>query len=76
MPLARTRPSSKKTISSAPKNWSAVLDRIRFHLEVDDIVVSGGDVSRLKTANISEIGAPRLDTSDVSLPQSGDPRSK
>ncbi|MFZ0205822.1 MAG: KamA family radical SAM protein, partial [Roseiarcus sp.] len=39
----------KEHVTSA-KNWAAALDYIRSNPEIEDIVVSGGDVSRLKAA--------------------------
>jgi lysine 2,3-aminomutase len=50
----------KEHVISA-KNWTAALEYIRGHSEIEDIVISGGDVSRLKAANITELGAALLD---------------
>jgi len=54
----------KEHVASA-KNWAAALDYIRSHPVVEDIVVSGGDVSRLKAANVRELGAALLDIPNV-----------
>ena len=40
----------KEHVTSA-KHWAAALDYIRSNPQIEDIVVSGGDVSRLKAAN-------------------------
>ena len=54
----------KEHVISA-KNWTAALEYIRVHSEIEDIVISGGDVSRLKAANITELGAALLDIPHV-----------
>ena len=54
----------KEHVTSA-KNWAAALDYIRAHRQIEDIVVSGGDVSRLKAANIAELGNALLDIPHV-----------
>jgi lysine 2,3-aminomutase len=54
----------KDHVASA-KNWAAALDYIRRHPQIEDIVVSGGDVSRLKAANLSELGNALLDIPSV-----------
>lgn len=54
----------KEHVTSA-KNWQAALDYIRAHREVEDVVVSGGDVSRLKAANVSKLGNALLDIEHV-----------
>jgi lysine 2,3-aminomutase len=54
----------KEHVGSA-KNWAAALDYIRSHAAVEDVVLSGGDVSRLKAATIAEIGAALLDIPNV-----------
>ncbi len=50
----------KEHVMSA-KNWAAALEYIRAHPQIEDIVVSGGDVSRLKAAHLSELGNALLD---------------
>jgi lysine 2,3-aminomutase len=50
----------KEHVTSA-KNWAPAFDYIRSHPEIEDIVVSGGDVSRLKAANVRELGNALLD---------------
>jgi lysine 2,3-aminomutase len=43
---------SKKDNVTSAQNWAAAFDYIRAHPQVEDVVVSGGDLSRLKPANI------------------------
>jgi lysine 2,3-aminomutase len=54
----------KEHVTSA-KNWAAALDYIRTNPQIEDIVVSGGDVSRLKAANLRQLGDALLDISHV-----------
>ena len=54
----------KEYVASA-KNWAAALDYIRSHPQIEDIVVSGGDVSRLKAANLRELGNALLEIPNV-----------
>jgi lysine 2,3-aminomutase len=54
----------KEHVASA-KNWAAALDYIRRHPQIEDIVVSGGDVSRLKAASLKELGDALLDIPNV-----------
>jgi len=41
----------KVNVTSA-QNWTAAFEYIRSHPQIEDVVVSGGDISRLKAANI------------------------
>jgi lysine 2,3-aminomutase len=54
----------KDNVTSA-QNWSAALDYIRSHPQIEDIVVSGGDIARLKPANIRALGNALLDIEHV-----------
>lgn len=54
----------KEHVTSA-KNWVASLDYIRDHPQIEDVVVSGGDVSRLKAVHIRELGNALLDIDHV-----------
>ena len=54
----------KEHVTSA-KNWAAALDYIRSHPAIEDIVVSGGDLSRLKAAHVRELGNALLDIDHV-----------
>jgi lysine 2,3-aminomutase len=55
----------QKEYVAGAKNWAAALDYIRSHPQIEDIVVSGGDVSRLKAANLRELGDALLDIPNV-----------
>ena len=54
----------KEHVTSA-KNWAGAIDYIRAHPQIEDIVISGGDVSRLKAANVRELGNALLDIEHV-----------
>ncbi len=54
----------KEHVTSA-RNWEAALDYIREHRQIEDIVVSGGDVSRLKAAQLSNLGDALLDIDHI-----------
>jgi lysine 2,3-aminomutase len=54
----------KEHVTSA-KNWAAALDYIRNHPQVEDIVISGGDLSRLKAVHVRELGNALLDIDHV-----------
>ena len=43
---------AKKDNVTSAQNWAAAFDYIRANPQIEDVVVSGGDVSRLKPANI------------------------
>lgn len=47
------------------KNWEAAFDYIRATPQIEDIVVSGGDVARLKAAQIRLLGKTLLDIPHV-----------
>jgi len=54
----------KDHVTSA-RNWEAAFDYIRAHPEIEDIVISGGDVARLKPANIRLLGNTLLEIEHV-----------
>jgi len=54
----------KENVASA-KNWDAALDYIRANPEIEDVVVSGGDLSRLKPANVRALGNALLDIEHI-----------
>ena len=54
----------KKHVTSA-KNWASALEYIRDHPQVEDIVVSGGDLSRLKAAHVRDLGNALLDIDHI-----------
>jgi len=59
-----TQSVQKEHVASA-KNWASALDYIRSHPQIEDIVISGGDVARLKAANLVELGNVLLDIPHV-----------
>ena len=54
----------KDNVTSA-QNWNAALEYIRKHPQIEDVVVSGGDIARLKPANIRALGNALLDIEHV-----------
>jgi lysine 2,3-aminomutase len=50
----------KEHVASA-RNWGPALDYIRDHPEIEDVVLSGGDVARLKPAVITRLGVALLE---------------
>ena len=54
----------KEHVASA-KSWVAALDYIRTHPQIEDIVLSGGDLSRVKAAHVRELGDALLDIDHV-----------
>jgi lysine 2,3-aminomutase len=47
------------------QNWTPALDYIRAHPQIEDIVVSGGDLGRLKPAHVRLLGNALLDIEHV-----------
>ncbi len=54
----------KENVTSA-KNWDAALDYIRKNPQIEDVVVSGGDISRLKPAVVRQLGNALLDIEHI-----------
>jgi lysine 2,3-aminomutase len=54
----------KDHVASA-QNWTAGLDYIRSHPQIEDVVVSGGDLGRLKPAHVRSLGNALLDIEHV-----------
>ncbi len=54
----------KDNVTSA-QNWTAAFDYIRAHPQIEDVVVSGGDLARLKPANIRLLVNTLLDIGHV-----------
>src|SRR5436190_3208157 len=54
----------KDHVTSA-QNWLPALDYIRAHPEIEDVVVSGGDLARLKPAHVRLLGNALLDIEHV-----------
>lgn len=55
----------KKDNVSSPKNWDAAIDYIKANPQIEDVVVSGGDIARLKPAMIKRIGTALLDIEHI-----------
>jgi lysine 2,3-aminomutase len=54
----------KDHVTSA-QNWLPALDYIRANAQIEDVVVSGGDLARLKPAHIRSLGNALLDIEHV-----------
>ena len=54
----------KENVTSA-RNWDAALDYIRNNPQIEDVVVSGGDLARLKAAHVRTLGNALLDIEHV-----------
>lgn len=59
-----TETVQKDNIAS-PRNWSAAIDYIRATPAVEDVVISGGDVARLKASQITALADALLDIGHV-----------
>ena len=55
----------QKNHVTSPRNWAAAIDYIRQRPQIEDIVVSGGDLARLKAADVRELGRALLDIDHV-----------
>jgi lysine 2,3-aminomutase len=58
-------PLVQKDNVASPQNWAAALDYIRATPEIEDVVISGGDVARLKANHIRMLGHALLDIDHV-----------
>ena len=58
-------PSLQKDNVTSASGWGAALDYIRANPTIEDVVVSGGDIARLKAQNIKAIGNALLDIEHV-----------
>jgi lysine 2,3-aminomutase len=54
----------KDHVTSA-QNWTPALDYIRAHAQIEDVVMSGGDLARLKAAHVRSLGNALLDIEHV-----------
>jgi lysine 2,3-aminomutase len=59
-----TRLIQKDHVTSA-QNWLPALDYIRSRPQIEDVVVSGGDLARLKPAHVRSLGNALLDIEHV-----------
>jgi lysine 2,3-aminomutase len=49
-------PLVQKDHVTSAQNWTAAIDYIRGRPEIEDVVISGGDIARLKPAHVRELG--------------------
>lgn len=63
--VGQDTPLVHKDNVTSPRNWEAALDYIRATPAVEDIVISGGDVARLKASNLRSLGNALLDIEHV-----------
>lgn len=59
-----TESLSKENVTS-PAGWQTALEYIRSNPTIEDVVISGGDVARLKAAHIKLLGHALLDIEHV-----------
>ena len=50
---------------TSAQNWLPALDYIRSNSQIEDVVVSGGDIARLKPAHMRTLGNALLDIEHV-----------
>ena len=60
-----TESVEKSTYGANAKKWEAVFDYLRKHLEVEDVVISGGDSYNLMPAQIRYIGETLLNIPNI-----------
>lgn len=58
-------PLVKKDHVASPQSWTAAIDYIRNRPEIEDVVISGGDLARVKPAHIRELGNALLQIEHV-----------
>jgi lysine 2,3-aminomutase len=63
--VGQDTPSLQKDNVTSANGWTAALDYIRANPAIEDVVVSGGDIARLKPANIKVLGNALLDIPHV-----------
>lgn len=59
--VGQATPSLQKDNVTSASGWTAALDYIRSNPTIEDVVVSGGDIARLKPANLKMLGNALLD---------------
>ena len=59
--VGQDTPSLQKANVTSANGWTAALDYIRANPAIEDVVVSGGDIARLKPQNIKVLGNALLD---------------
>jgi lysine 2,3-aminomutase len=60
-----TETVDKVAFARTPRTWQAIFDYIAAHPEIEDVVVSGGDVYQLPARNLRLIGDALLDIPHV-----------
>jgi lysine 2,3-aminomutase len=63
--VGQDTPSLQKDNVTSANGWTAALDYIRSNPTIEDVVVSGGDIARLKPQNIKVLGNALLDIEHV-----------
>jgi lysine 2,3-aminomutase len=63
--VGRDTPLIQKDHVTSAQNWLPALDYIRSHPQIEDVVVSGGDLARLKPAHVRSLGNALLDIEHV-----------
>jgi lysine 2,3-aminomutase len=63
--VGQDTPSLQKDNVTSANGWTAALDYIRSNPTIEDVVVSGGDIARLKPQNIKVLGHALLDIEHV-----------
>jgi lysine 2,3-aminomutase len=63
--VGQDTPSLQKDNVSSANGWTAALEYIRSNSAIEDVVVSGGDIARLKPQNIKVLGNALLDIEHV-----------
>lgn len=55
----------KKDNVASPRGWDAAIEYIRSNPEVEDVVISGGDIARIKAPHIIKLGEALLNIEHV-----------
>ncbi|MEM7620064.1 MAG: KamA family radical SAM protein [Pseudomonadota bacterium] len=55
----------KKDNSVSPKGWDAAIAYIRSNPEIEDVVISGGDIARLKPQHVMKLGEELLNIEHI-----------
>jgi lysine 2,3-aminomutase len=63
--VGQDTPSLRKDNVTSASGWTAALDYIRGNPTIEDVVISGGDVARLKSQHIKALGNALLDIEHV-----------
>jgi lysine 2,3-aminomutase len=63
--VGQSTPLIVKDHVTSVQNWAPALDYIRSHPQIEDVVVSGGDLARLKPAHVRALGNSLLEIEHV-----------